>query len=79
VTISGGVATSPADGDDVDTLLRNADAALYKAKRAGRNRVFSHSGTELSMGALEEEWPVDSDAETAIENDAETEIEKRED
>jgi diguanylate cyclase (GGDEF)-like protein len=79
VTISGGVATSPTDGDDVDTLLRNADAALYKAKRAGRNRVFSHSGTELSMGALEEEWPVDSDAETAIENDAETEIEKRED
>jgi diguanylate cyclase (GGDEF)-like protein len=71
VTISGGVATSPADGDDVDTLLRNADAALYKAKRAGRNRVFAHGGTELALGALEEEWPVDSDAET--------EIEKRED
>jgi diguanylate cyclase (GGDEF)-like protein len=67
VTISGGVATAPEDGDDVDTLLRNADAALYKAKRAGRNRVFSHGGAELSMGALEEEWPVDSDAETEIE------------
>ncbi len=71
VTISGGVATSPADGEDVDTLLRNADAALYKAKRGGRNRVFAHAGTELVLGALEEEWPVDSDAET--------EIEKRED
>jgi diguanylate cyclase (GGDEF)-like protein len=71
VTISGGVATSPADGDDVDTLLRNADAALYRAKRSGRNRVFAHADTELSESELDEDWPVDADAET--------EIEKRED
>src|SRR5262245_608890 len=42
VTISGGVATWPGDGDDVDALLRNADAALYEAKRAGRNRVVAY-------------------------------------
>jgi diguanylate cyclase (GGDEF)-like protein len=50
VTISGGVATAPLDGDDVDALLRNADGALYEAKRAGRNRVFAYSGAggELS-------------------------------
>src|SRR5262245_31351935 len=30
VTISGGVATWPGDGEDVDSLLRSADSALYQ-------------------------------------------------
>jgi diguanylate cyclase (GGDEF)-like protein len=47
VTISGGVASWPGDGDDVDSLLRAADGALYEAKRGGRNRVLSHSGPAL--------------------------------
>jgi diguanylate cyclase (GGDEF)-like protein len=39
-TISGGVALcDPADGRDPGPLLRRADAALYQAKRAGRDRV----------------------------------------
>jgi diguanylate cyclase (GGDEF)-like protein len=39
VTVSGGIAVWPMDGGDVDTLLRQADEALYAAKRAGRNQV----------------------------------------
>jgi diguanylate cyclase (GGDEF)-like protein len=39
VTVSVGVATYPEDGEDVDALIERADTALYKAKRAGRNRV----------------------------------------
>ena len=40
LTVSGGVALSdPADGSDPDPLVRRADAALYVAKRAGRNRI----------------------------------------
>ena len=39
VTISGGIAEFQPD-EDPGSLLRRADAALYEAKRAGRNRVF---------------------------------------
>jgi diguanylate cyclase (GGDEF)-like protein len=39
VTVSAGVATSPANGDDAETLISAADGALYDAKAAGRNRT----------------------------------------
>ena len=38
VTISIGVATGP-NGGNLNQLISEADKALYKAKRAGRNRV----------------------------------------
>jgi diguanylate cyclase (GGDEF)-like protein/PAS domain S-box-containing protein len=39
VTISIGVAIFPNDADTAETLRQRSDAALYAAKRAGRNRV----------------------------------------
>lgn len=39
VTVSLGVASSTTDRHTMEELLRSADAALYEAKRAGRNRV----------------------------------------
>lgn len=38
-TISIGMAFFPGDGDTGDVLLQRADAALYRAKRTGRNRL----------------------------------------
>lgn len=41
VTISIGVSSFPDDGYLAEVLLRKADENLYKAKQAGRNRVWS--------------------------------------
>ncbi|MBZ0104441.1 MAG: PAS domain S-box protein [Sulfuricella denitrificans] len=39
VTCSIGVSLFPRDGEDAATLLKNADAAMYRAKEQGRNSV----------------------------------------
>lgn len=39
VTLSAGVAEFPADGGTVEAVIASADAALYRAKRGGRDRV----------------------------------------
>lgn len=37
VKASLGITLAPYDGEDADTLLKNADAAMYRAKQQGRN------------------------------------------
>lgn len=39
VSASLGIAIAPADGGDADTLLKNADLALYRAKDSGRGQM----------------------------------------
>src|SRR5262245_42578030 len=53
ISISGGVATWPADGEALPKLLRRADEALYAAKRAGRNRVLPSAPELPRPGAAE--------------------------
>ena len=48
ITISGGIATYPWDAGSAEELLRQADNALYLAKRSGRNQVCLASRTPSS-------------------------------
>lgn len=46
VTTSIGVSRFPRDGEDVHTLLRKADSAMYRAKEAGKNTFRFYSQLE---------------------------------
>nr|WP_253207267.1 EAL domain-containing protein [Verticiella sp. GG226] len=52
VTASAGIAVHPSDGTDARTLLKNADAAMYHAKRIGRPG-FSFFEPSMNAGAQE--------------------------
>ena len=58
--VSIGVAVAPDHGRTTSDLLRNANAALYRAKHAGRNRV------ELFDGEMQHEIDAAADAEQCL-------------
>jgi len=47
VTVSVGVATFDVERDNELQLFKNADEALYQAKKAGRNKVYA-----LGLGCI---------------------------
>ncbi|MEO6205970.1 MAG: EAL domain-containing protein [Mycobacteriales bacterium] len=57
ITISTGIALPSSHEDDAGALLRNADAAMYRAKQDGRSRavVFADAMRVQALGRLETE------------------------
>ncbi len=66
VTASVGISVFPQDGDDPHILLRNADTAMYRSKRKGRNtyEVFTPEMGDVVMKRVE----IDSKLRRALED-----------
>ena len=64
VTFSIGIALFPIDGSEVETLMRNADTAMYRAKAAGRNQYRFYSPDMNERG--HELLSLESDLRSAI-------------
>ena len=47
-----GISVYPEDGEDAETLIKNADTAMYRAKESGRNS-FKFFKTEMNLKAVE--------------------------
>ena len=52
VTVSIGVSTFPYDGEDAETLIKNADTAMYHAKENGRNN-YQFFEKDMNVRAVE--------------------------
>jgi diguanylate cyclase (GGDEF)-like protein/PAS domain S-box-containing protein len=67
ITASVGISVFPVDGDDTETLLKNADAAMYLAKQQGRNGF--HFYTEELNARVTRRIEIESEMRRAIAND----------
>jgi diguanylate cyclase (GGDEF)-like protein len=67
VTCSIGLSLYPLDGDSIETLIKNADAAMGSAKQAGRNN-FKFYTSELSV-RIEERLAMQGQLRLALERE----------
>jgi diguanylate cyclase (GGDEF)-like protein len=72
VTASIGVSSFPEDGVDAQTLLKNADAAMYRAKEKGKN-AFEFYSAQIIAGSLER-LTLEAGLRRALERDVELEL-----
>jgi len=67
VTTSIGICQYPEDGDDAETLMRNADIAMYRAKEQGRDGYAFYN--ESLDAAAEGRLALENDLRAAIERE----------
>jgi diguanylate cyclase (GGDEF)-like protein len=67
ITVSIGIAIFPVDGEDIDSILMNADAAMYHAKKQGKNN-FQFYRLTMNERAMER-LNLENDLRKALERD----------
>ncbi len=67
VTASVGISIYPFDGDDGETLIKNADTAMYHSKELGRNKF--HFYTADMSARFREQLDLENGFRRALEND----------
>lgn len=67
ITTSIGISLYPYDGDAADILITNADSAMYRAKKKGRNQ-YEKAKVEVNAGSFER-LIIENDLRKAMKND----------
>ncbi|WP_150047540.1 PAS domain S-box protein [Methylomonas rhizoryzae] len=67
ISASIGIAVFPNDGDDIDTLVKHADLAMYRSKEAGRNQL--HFFTQDLSLKVQERMMLHNDLRHALEHE----------
>lgn len=67
ITPSIGISLYPYDGDEIESLITNADSAMYRAKKGGRNKI-EKSKLDISAGAFEK-LMIENELRGALEKD----------
>ena len=67
LTVSAGISLYPDDGNDAETLIKNADVALYRIKETGRNNF--HFYTPALAAAVFERMTMESALRRALKRD----------
>ena len=67
IQASAGIALYPEDGDNAETLLKNADTAMYQAKNAGRNRFAIYDAAMSARAKLR--FALESSLRSVVETD----------
>ena len=65
VTTSIGISVYPADGQDAETMIKNADTAMYQAKEKGRNN-YQFFKSDMNVRAVERQV-IEADLRRALE------------
>lgn len=65
ITTSIGISVYPTDGHDVETLIKNADTAMYNAKEKGRNN-YQFFRSDMNTRAVERQF-IESNLRRALE------------
>ena len=67
ISASIGIVLYPRDGEDLDTLLKNADVAMYHAKAQGRSRFFFYKDSMRAASA--QQLSIEHDLRKALEGE----------